>query len=97
MKASVEKGSVTRINENVTFSGLCRFIDVDIASGRSTVMVHNRAYTPAPVTVSISYGETVRIMSIAGRGEHARFVNGRSAVLIVDRWIVDEIVNQEQV
>jgi hypothetical protein len=57
-------------------------------------MIHNGACTLAPVTVSISYDDTTRIIDFAKGGKHARFVRGTRRVVVVDRWIVAAIVER---
>ena len=81
-----------RINNNPVFSGIVRFLDFDIQTGESKVLISNKAYAPFGEIHRISYDYYQKLMCLVeGNSKHGKMMNDR--VVIVDRYIIKEIQN----
>jgi len=92
-----KKTTAPRFNDSPAFSGILRLLDFDIPSGKSKIMIGNPCIAPAPIITELGYPDFMRIDSLSKRanGGHSKKVT--STVYIVDRWIVDAIINKQAI
>jgi hypothetical protein len=81
----------TRVNNSSTFSGIIRFLDFDIPSGKTTVLISNSDYAPSGEIHEIDYDFTQRLIHLGKNPNHGKVIN--ATTMVVDRWIIKKIQN----
>ena len=79
----------TRLNTRPAFSGILRFLNFDMLTGVSMVMIGNAACAPIPIVKELSYEATMKVLYL--RHPHGKKISENTHV--VDRWVVQHIVD----
>ena len=84
-----------RLNRSTNYSGILRFIEVDISTGTSKILIGNKVYTKGPEVHTISHMDVnTLIYLLKYRKGHVKRLTRNT--FIVDRWIIGNITKGER-